>query len=462
MPWQGEVVSSSSVENPELTEAQVQRRTASARLAADHPWLAHIATGLVVLLLGLVTAALAAETVRGATRLGLYPADAPAAVLVPVGWLAGAVVGAVVLPLRRRWPVVTLAVVAVAAVLSLAVAGVLGVLGVVLAVAVRSVAAERGVRAGWAAGGVVLVVVSLAVLRWEDIGLGEILLWSDVTVEGGDPPVLDLREPAYSSGRRTWTLLLLVVMLLLGRASGTGLRARRLHARDLVERYAALARERDAGAALARSAERARIAREMHDIVAHSVSVMVALSDGARSALDRAPEASREALAELSRTGREALQDMRDVLGSLQDDEPAQGTPSLNPTEVDLGALVERFRVAGLPVTGDGLDTELPPDAAVRLAVVRIVGESLTNVLRHAPGASKVQVVLRRNDSELDLEILDTGGARAGAGGGSGRGLIGVRERVAHFGGRVDIGPRASGGWRVHVVLPVDGGQNGG
>ncbi len=211
-------------------------------------------------------------------------------------------------------------------------------------------------------------------------------------MERRDPPVdgspSRLSEPDPSTGRRTWTLFLLLALLVLGGVTGAGAQARRLHAQDLAERYAALARERDASAALARSAERARIAPEMHDIVAHSVSVMVALSDGAASALDRAPDASRRALAELSATGRDALADMRSVLGSLQPPELEGRAPVIptGPTETDLHGVVDRFRAAGLPLTTSGLDVPLPADTVLRLAVVRIVTEALTNVLRHAPG----------------------------------------------------------------------------
>ncbi len=134
------------------------------------------------------------------------------------------------------------------------------------------------------------------------------------------------------------SVLLLLALLLLGMATGSGARARRLHDEDLAARYRALARDRDQSAALARAAERARIAREMHDVVAHSVSVMVALSDGAGAALDRAPDRSREALHELSRTGRDALADMQRVLGALDPEEGGDGpgTPSSRPGRTSL------------------------------------------------------------------------------------------------------------------------------
>ncbi|WP_432571003.1 sensor histidine kinase [Kineococcus sp. SYSU DK005] len=218
------------------------------------------------------------------------------------------------------------------------------------------------------------------------------------------------------------------------------------------------------------------MAREVHDIVAHSVSVMVALSDGAASALDRAPEASRRALAELSRTGREALGDMRSVLGSLGPDDaggalehgaptwptpPTPPAPPTSPTETDLDTVVERFRAAGLPVTTSGLETPLPAGTALRLAVVRIVTEALTNVLRHAPGTPSAAVALRRTGTTVEVEILDAGGTRAGDDSGTHRGLIGMRERAALLGGHVQAGPGDAGGWRVRVVLPTGGADEG-
>ncbi|WP_258724826.1 sensor histidine kinase [Cellulomonas sp. NS3] len=455
---------------PVLTETQVQRRGALARLVAAHPWTADLAVAATVLLVALLSLPVALATVEGSVGLGLYPPDTPALRLVPGSWLVGAGAGAVVLLARRAWPLAVTATLTALAVVSLATTGVLGVLGLCLACALHAVAAARPARTAWVVGGAVLAVVSVALWRWEDVGLTEMLLWSDATLAEIDDPVHDLTEPPFSPGRRSASVTLLLALLALGVATGSGVRARRLHARDLVERYAALARDRDASAALARAAERTRIAREMHDVVAHSVSVMVALSDGARAALDRAPDRSRDALVELSRTGRAALGDMQRVLGALDpaDDDGPDGSGGAPrppaPTETDLGTVVERFRAAGLPLTVTGLDTLLPEDTTLRLAVVRIVAEGLTNVLRHAPGTPSVHVAVRRTGSAVEVEILDEGGTRPGTGGGTHRGILGMRERAALLGGHVDAGPRPEGGWRVHVVLPWrhDGGADGG
>lgn len=455
---------------PVLTETQVQRRGPLARLVAARPWTADVAVAATVLLTALVTVLVALATVEGSVGLGLYPPDTPALRLVPGSWLVGAAAGALALLARRPWPLAVTATLTVLAVVSLATTGVLGVLGLCLAFALHAVAAARPARTAWVVGGAVLVVVSVALWRWEDIGLTEMLLWSDAMLAQIDDPVHSLTEPPFSPGRRSASVTLLLALLALGVATGSGVRARRLHARDLVERYAALARDRDASAALARAAERTRIAREMHDVVAHSVSVMVALSDGARAALDRAPDRSRDALAELSRTGRAALGDMQRVLGALDpaDDDRPDGTGGAPrppaPTETDLGTVVERFRAAGLPLTVTGLDTLLPEDTTLRLAVVRIVAEGLTNVLRHAPGTPSVRVAVRRTDSAVEVTVLDEGGTGPGTGGGTHRGILGMRERAALLGGHVDAGPRPEGGWRVHVVLPWrhDEGADGG
>ncbi|WP_315096957.1 histidine kinase [uncultured Cellulomonas sp.] len=435
-----------TVEPYVLTEAQVRRRGPVGRLVTARPWIAGAARTVLLLLLGTVTVTLAAWTVQACISLGLYAPDTPASSTVPLVWIAGTVLGALLLTCRRRWPLGVTAALTVLALGSLVTAGVLGTTGVCLAFALFTVAATRPARTAWTALAVVFVVVSVALWQWQDIGLAEILLWSNLPpMDGG--PYFQLTEPEFSAGRRSASVSLLLALLLLGVAAGSAARARWLHAHDLVQRYEAIARDRDQSAALARAAERARIAREMHDVVAHSVSVMVALSDGAGAAFDRAPDRSREAMRELSRTGREALSDMQRVLGALDPGEDQA-------TEMDLAAVVERFRTAGVPVTATGLDDPLPRDTALRLAVLRIVTEALTNVLRHAVGTASAEVAVRRSASAVEVEVLDAGGTRPTTSEGTGRGLVGMRERAALLGGHVDAGPRPGGGWRVRVVLP--------
>ncbi|WP_426308762.1 sensor histidine kinase [Cellulosimicrobium sp. E-16] len=439
-----------------LTAPDLRRRGPLGRLLAEQPRAADAALVVGLVALGLVTAVLGLATVEGSTGLGLFRPDEPVARTVVTTWLVGAVLGSALLLARRTRPLAVTAALTALAVASLAAAGVLGVLGVCLACAVHAVAASRPPRTAWLTCAAVLVVVTVALWSWQDIGLAEILLWSDSGVTPGGDPVRDLAEPPFSPGRRSASVSLLLALLLLGMTTGSGARARRLHAEDLAERYRAMARDRDQSAALARAAERTRIAREMHDVVAHSVSVMVALSDGAGAALDRAPDRSREALRELSRTGREALADMQRVLGALDpgddDGDATDGRPE--PTGTDLAAVVARFRAAGVPVTATGLDLSLPQDTSLRLAVVRVVQEALTNVLRHAPGTPEARVEVRRRADVVEVEVRDAGGARPGAGGGTGRGILGMRERAALLGGSVEAGPRPDGGWTVRVVLP--------
>lgn len=206
-------------------------------------------------------------------------------------------------------------------------------------------------------------------------------------------------------------------------------------------------------AQLASVQERNRIAREMHDVVAHSLTVMVALSDGAARALDRDPERARSVLGELSSTGRAALADMRRVLGVLRADSGAVGR---EPTPGGLQALVDGFRAAGLPVVLTQEGENLPDDAAFQLAVFRIVQESLTNVLRYARGVGRVDVLVAR-DGGLARVRVDNDGGTAPDGDdptvGTGGGIAGMRERAAIFGGSLTAGPRPGGGWRVEAQL---------
>jgi signal transduction histidine kinase len=448
-----------------LTEAQVQGGSPVGRLVAAQPWVMDVAVAVAVILVGLVGSVFAYETANGARSLGLYPHDSDVARTVTTTWLLGTAVGAALLLARRAWPLTVTALLTAAAVASLLVDGVLGVLGACLACALYSVAAVRSTLTTWAVFGAVLIIVTSALWRWQDLGLIEVISWFGAGTGQAWEPSTYLDAPLFSAGRRMGSVLLLVALLLLGIAVGSAARARRLHALEIVERYRALARERDQSAALARAAERAHIAREMHDVVAHSVSVMVALADGADAAFERAPERARDAVRQVALTGRSALTDMQRVLGVFgptdggDDDRP---DCRAEPAEVDLPTVIERFGAAGLPVTARGLDVALPDDTSVRLAVLRIVGEALTNVLRHAPGASSVEVALRRTPRTVEVDVVDSGGTRPGTGGGTGRGIVGMRERAALLDGHVEAGPRPDGGWRVHAVLPWAGDDGGG
>jgi signal transduction histidine kinase len=238
-------------------------------------------------------------------------------------------------------------------------------------------------------------------------------------------------------------------VLVAGLYAGT----RRAYLAALRDRAGRLERERDQASALAAAEERARIAREMHDSVAHHLTVIVALSDGARRAITRAPGDAADAMADVSGTARQALAETRRLLGVLRagsGPEPRQPLPGL----ADLDGLLGRVRAAGLPVrydvTGTGTGAGLP--AAFQLAVFRLVQEALTNTMKHAgPGASAT-VRLQFTPAEVRVDVEDDG-IPGGAGSAAGGGLTGMRERISAFGGELDFGPRQPRGWRVTARL---------
>lgn len=206
-------------------------------------------------------------------------------------------------------------------------------------------------------------------------------------------------------------------------------------------------------AQLASVAERNRIAREMHDVVAHSLTVMVTLSDGAAVVVKRDPQKAGEVLGLLSQTGRTALSDMRRVLGVLREDSGAKRAPQ--PDHTDLGALIDGFRQAGLPLSVTQSGPLMPEDPALALTVYRIVQESLTNVLRYGTAVSRVQVLLE-NDAEagvLKVKVTDDGHGSVNASMGTGQGIVGMRERARIYAGTVKAGPSPQGGWSVQAVL---------
>ena len=237
-------------------------------------------------------------------------------------------------------------------------------------------------------------------------------------------------------------------------------RWRRSYYRELEERAARLERERDAQAQIAAAAERARIARELHDVVAHNVSVMVVQADGASYAISSSPDRAREALAAISATGRQALTEMRSMLGVLRSDAEDEEALTPQPGVEQLTALLEQARAAGLPVsfTVAGVPRPLRPGAA--LTAYRIVQESLTNARKHGGPTVTAAVTLGFCDDRLVIKVTDDGRARPGAEPGAdpdgrGHGLIGMRERVEVYGGTVTAGPRPGGGWRVTATLPL-------
>lgn len=247
-----------------------------------------------------------------------------------------------------------------------------------------------------------------------------------------------------------------VITLLIG--SNIGNRRRYLQA--LLDRASQLARERDQRGQLAAAEERSRIAREMHDVVAHGLSVMIRLSDGAEAVAASDPERSREAVRQIGSVGRSSLRDMRRLLGVLRDDGEVGFAPQ--PTLDELDDLIETYRSAGLPVAVQQRGTP-PTDTTLQVTVYRGVQEGLTNALRYSREPTRVLVAIDYGLSRTTVDIVDNGiflGAPLSVG--SGRGLVGLRERAAAFGGTVEAGPAINpatgqdgGGWRVRMSLPT-------
>jgi signal transduction histidine kinase len=373
------------------------------------------------------------------TRLSAWNAQRPwvldgaiVAAIVALGSLRGpdggestagwAFTVALALPLlgRRRWPVGVFAVIAVIAVGQWA-ADVRAFGDSALLVALYTVAATQPLRTTLAAAAVIELGIALAVARWA-------------------PDSSPVDGFVALSGLATAAAVL-------------GVNVQRRHAlmASLRERAERLEAERDQQGRLAAAAERSRIAREMHDIVAHNLSVMIALADGASFAVRDAPDDAEVAMRSASRTGRQALTEMRRLLGILRDDGEAERTPQ--PGIAQLEALVEQVRAAGVPttLTVTGAPSEQAA-AGLQLAAYRIVQEALTNTLKHAGPGVEAAVSLRWTDDRLALEISNTGlGTVAPAP--EGGGLRGMRERAAVYEGAVDAGPVGDGGWRVAVEL---------
>jgi signal transduction histidine kinase len=231
---------------------------------------------------------------------------------------------------------------------------------------------------------------------------------------------------------------------------GDSLRTRRSYVQALEERAERLEREREAEARRAVAEEQARIARELHDVVAHNVSVMVVQAAAANDVFETRPERAREAIRAIEATGRGALVELRRLLGSVRGGD-AEYAPQPGLDRID--ELVDAVRAAGLEVELriDGEQRPLP--VAVELSAYRVVQEALTNVLKHAR-ATRAEIALRYAEAGLDVEVRDDG-TGGGNGAGAGQGLIGMRERVAAFGGSLDAGPAATGGFAVAARFPL-------
>ena len=256
-------------------------------------------------------------------------------------------------------------------------------------------------------------------------------------------------DSPFTSGLSFAVVLLIAVLV------GINIGNRRRYVVALVDRAAQLARERDQQAQLAAAAERARIAREMHDIVSHGLTVMVTLADGSAALAAAQPERAADAMRKVAETGRQALVDMRRMLGLLDDGTPGPAVADLAPQPgvAEIGALVDGFRDAGLAIR---LSTRgnPPSDPAEQLTVYRLVQESLTNVLRHSASATIVTVDVAYSTDGVVVEVGNDGlHAAPPSAGSGGHGIVGMRERVALYGGTVESGPRPGGGWSVVATL---------
>ncbi|MFI6375324.1 sensor histidine kinase [Streptomyces sp. NPDC050546] len=277
-------------------------------------------------------------------------------------------------------------------------------------------------------------------------------------------PVSQLRWPSDQTnvaGNIALTVFM-AVPFALAWVLGDSIRTRRAYFAQLEERAARLEKEREAQSKVAVAAERARIARELHDVVAHNVSVMVVQADGAAYVLDAAPDQAKKALETISSTGRQALAEMRRLLGVLRTGEHQEaGEYVPQPDVQQIEDLVEQCRASGLPVDFKVEGTPRPLPSGVELTAYRIVQEALTNTRKHGGPKAGASVRLVYFDDGLGLLVEDDGkGAphelyEEGGFDGQGHGLIGMRERIGMVGGTLDAGPRPGGGFRISALLPL-------
>jgi signal transduction histidine kinase len=342
-----------------------------------------------------------------------------------VPWLFTGAMAALVAG-RRRWPLRVFLALALLAFVQW-ILGFLLAADIALLVSLYTVADERPRRVALAAGGILEFGAVLATVRWGVAG-----------TEG--------RSLVFLSG--------LVAAAFL---AGANIRARRAHVLSLVERAARLEFERDQQAQIAAAAERTRIAREMHDVIAHSLAVIVALADGANAKLRRDPDQASRALRGVAETGRQALDDTRRLLGVLHTGPPSDPSGP-QPGIGQISGLVEQAAATGLraelQVDGEPFAVGSGPG----LSAYRIVQEAITNTLKHADGATQVLVRLRYSGRNLEIEVRDDGRpgpAPPARDRPAGFGLEGMRERAAIYDGGLSAGPLSGGGWEVRVTMRI-------
>ncbi|MCT1833293.1 sensor histidine kinase [Kocuria palustris] len=327
--------------------------------------------------------------------------------------------------LRRRYPFGVFACIQIVAIIQVALSVELLVADVMLLLTVYNLA----VRARW-----YISVISAAVLiAWLLVAVVPTMARDHLSV--GDVGVL----VAVVAWAWTW---------------GRLVQTRRRYIGSLRERAVQLEREKKTESAIAASTERTRVAREIHDIVSHSLSVVIVMSDGAASKIDADPDQAKTAMLTVRDTGRAAMADMRRMLGVLRDDEPGSHAPQ--PGIAQLDRLIKDSVAAGLPVafSVEGEPGRIP--ASVDLAVFRIMQEALTNVRRHAgPEVSRVDVRLRHREDAIEVSITDDGkGPAEDDEERTGHGIVGMQERVTAHGGTLHTGARPGGGFEVVAIVP--------
>ena len=373
--------------------------------------------------------------------------------------------------------------------------GISGVGLISITIALGAVASHRKPSAAWTAGGISLVVLVMDVI---------------------------LTNPGLTVGEILRNAAILILLILVGILVGFNTRSARLRLKAIELRSARLALASEQAVLLAAAEERSRIAREMHDVVAHSLAVMITMADGAAAIVERDPATAKQAIETLAEAGRSALADTRRLVGVLREDPsvaaeqapqspepsaPSEGSPSSarqqevrdlpvpefaplgtvtpvepsapianlrqqatngasdrsrgdlplapSPEQADITELVKRFEAAGVPVTYRWVGAALPEDKALQLTVFRIAQEALTNVLRYAPTTPAVSVDVERHIGTVVLTVDNDAAPGTRPMHGSGKGLIGMRERASVYGGTVQAGPTPTG-WRVRAVLRWD------
>lgn len=267
----------------------------------------------------------------------------------------------------------------------------------------------------------------------------------------GAAAILMYNNPSHTTGE----LVIVPAMFLVGWLAGFALRQRAAQAEEAEERAARAERERATATRIAVAEERARIARELHDVVAHSVSVMVLQVGAVRHRLPQSLATDKEALTEVEKAGRAALAEMRHLLGAMSDGIAHERAPQ--PGLDNLEILLERVSRAGLPVHFQVEGNAIPVPRGVQLSAYRIVQEGLTNSLKHAD-ASRADVTIHYGEDDLELEVRDNG-IGVSSNDGLGHGLVGIQERVKIYGGEMSVGPGKEGGFVLSARLPLEGGR---